>query len=331
MNNQRWLIYALGGGYGHFTRALSLARAAKQVGQTVEILFNSKLAINLIEHHLRDVPNLHLTPISPELSKDQVARLINDRLLTQTNYRVLIVDTFLRGLGGELKYILPQLKVPKILVHRDLNPKYLSSFDSTRAVNLFDQILIPGESAHFDTHKLSYKTPPWLLCGPGEVLTSQEARQALRVPTEDKRSIVAFMGSGTQAEIAQSLEYAVAIETQFPQLNIRKLVLGHDAEHSVAWPALRVLTAIDLLICSGGYNTVHEARATKTPFLAFPQPRLYDQQAKRLDAHETVETFAEVIAACAHLEARQSRRNDVSLNYINGAEAAVSKIQEISL
>ena len=85
MHNRRWLIYALGGGYGHFTRALSLARAAKQAGQTVEILYNSELAMGLAKNHLKDTSQLLLTPISYQHDKEQVASLISKRLLNHAN------------------------------------------------------------------------------------------------------------------------------------------------------------------------------------------------------------------------------------------------------
>ena len=39
-------------------------------------------------------------------------------VLLATSYNCLVIDTFPRGLGGELAEILPQLKqIPRVLIH----------------------------------------------------------------------------------------------------------------------------------------------------------------------------------------------------------------------
>ena len=46
--SSRWLIYALGGGLGHLSRAIALARvAARAAGRTIRVLTNSPFAASV--------------------------------------------------------------------------------------------------------------------------------------------------------------------------------------------------------------------------------------------------------------------------------------------
>ena len=47
MSGPHWLIYALGGGLGHVTRATSLIRAAEREGVTCTVLANTSLLASL--------------------------------------------------------------------------------------------------------------------------------------------------------------------------------------------------------------------------------------------------------------------------------------------
>ena len=85
--------------------------------------------------------------------------------LERSSANCLIVDTFPRGLVGELVNSLPLLSIPRFWVHRDLTPDYIAS----KAVGSFvqrhyTQILVPGETAA-PLRDLSsvYYTPPWCI------------------------------------------------------------------------------------------------------------------------------------------------------------------------
>ena len=66
-------------------------------------------------------------------------------MLEEEQYECVIVDTFPRGLGGELAEILPQLSVPKVLIHRDINPDYVIAKNLPDFVaDNFDLVIVPG-------------------------------------------------------------------------------------------------------------------------------------------------------------------------------------------
>jgi hypothetical protein len=333
MNSQRWVIYALGGGYGHFTRALSLAQAATRLKQSVEIIFNSGLAAAIPKETIRQNPKIHLKPIPAEFDKAQIRSILADRLIEDPNFDVFCVDTFARGLGGELVELLPQIRSKKILIHRDLNPRYVEEYNLEEVLPHYELILVPGESAAFDTHERAFKTPPWLVCDPESLLPRELARETLGVDVNDRRPVVAFMSTGTRAEMASSLRYAEQTQHKFPNLFVRNLnldpsTINHPLVHA-SWPAFRLLRGVDLLICSGGYNTVQEARAANTWFLGFAQKRLYDQQEKRLSPHERVQSLDEVFKACAELEAHGFHHHTAPIAFENGAIAAALRVNEL--
>ena len=62
-----------------------------------------------------------------------------------------------------------------------------------------------------------------------------------------------------------------------------------------AWPLLQLMQGIEVLVGAGGYNIVHESRATGTPLLALPKVRLYDNQLKRLKNSETFKSINHLI------------------------------------
>ncbi|MFP2930590.1 hypothetical protein ACLESO_36410, partial [Pyxidicoccus sp. 3LG] len=167
MAGLRWLVYALGGGMGHLTRAGALARMAARQGHAVSLLTNSPFAPGLpLEEVLGS--GVSVRRLGAELDKPTVRGAV-ERWLEEARADVLVVDTFPRGLGGELAPLLPGLRTRKVLVHRDLNPAYVARFDVARAVEAFELLLVPGEDAPFAGHPRAVRTAPWLLLEAGEL------------------------------------------------------------------------------------------------------------------------------------------------------------------
>jgi predicted glycosyltransferase len=108
-----WFIYALGGGWGHLTRAAALARAASP-RHAVRILTNSPYA-GVVRKAL---PELDVAALDPALPAPETRRAAL-REIRAARPSCLIVDTFPRGLGGELVPVLESLDAKKVLVHRD--------------------------------------------------------------------------------------------------------------------------------------------------------------------------------------------------------------------
>ncbi|WP_163783215.1 hypothetical protein [Myxococcus vastator] len=349
----RWLVYALGGGMGHLTRVSALARAASRRGHAVVLLTNSPFASGL---PLEDVlgTGVEVFRLNPALGREAVGEVVA-QCLEDVRPDLFVVDTFPRGLGGELAPLLPSVRARKVLIHRDVNPTYVKQYGLARAVDAFDLLLVPGEAAPFANHPRAVRTAPWLLLRASELLPRDKARARLGVPAEDTRALVAVMGCGTPEEVGEAGHIAARLEaTLGPDAVVRWLVppgaamdapasaprarQGRRAEASLAeglalrrstWPALAVLPGVDVLVGAGGYNTVQEARATGTPFVALARPRLYDRQALRLRPEERAGSVEALVARAAGLARAGPARSERP--YVSGTDDAVTLIERTVL
>ncbi|GAB4569556.1 MAG: hypothetical protein Tsb0020_23790 [Haliangiales bacterium] len=319
-----WLIYALGGGLGHLTRATALARAVLRRGHAVTLLVNTALA-GLVPYR-RELPGAEIVELSAALDRAGVAARVHE-ILARGGFEALIVDTFPRGLGGELSAYIATWPGAKIWIHRLLCDEYIAWGKLADVVDHYQRVLIPGEPARFADHPRARVTAPWLIRDADELLPRERARRELEVdPTAD---CVLVSGTGSEREIraaaalAERLTRALsdsgtrAVEVRFSGLGVA----------GMRWPLLRWLRGVDLLIGAGGYNTVSEARATATSLLAFAQPRRYDRQVLRLRAGEHIDSERDVCArALAQLRQRRGRA-DERLWYDNGVHRAVDEIE----
>jgi len=338
----RWLIYALGGGMGHLMRALALARAAARRGHSIRILSNSPFACELLSGQCRRLvdldPRITISPLSSRADCEVTRHHVRQEILTG-QYDVLVTDTFPRGLGGELADLLPKLDVPRILVHRDLNPRYVARFDLRSIADHYDRILIPGETAPLADAPHAVVTEPWLICDSGELLSADSARRTLGVEPHDPCRLAVVCGSGKPAELDDVAELSVQLQEHLgPGTAVRLAVLGRSLPSATAelrvrcWPLLAALGVVDLLIGAGGYNTVQETRATGTPLLAYARRRLYDRQHRRLRRNERVDNDVEVMDRAATILGTASPREfSPALRYPNGVHDAVRNIESLGV
>lgn len=322
----RILIYALGGGLGHATRALSLARALlRRRGEVrVCILSNSALARRLIP----EAPGrqLELRFFDPAWDKTRVAAALAP-IFSAGGFARLVVDTFPRGLGGELVGLLDAVACPKALVHRCLPRAYVARFDLASFVaERYDAVILPGEDAPLAGLKRARRTEPWLICQADEMRPREEVRRALGV--EDDEKLVAVIGCGTAEEIEEARRLARRIEGAG-----RAVRLFTPFDEAPRWPLFEDFLGFDAIVGAGGYNTVHEARAARRPLLSLPRRRLYDDQAGRLSAAERLEDDmgleARLAAALASV-APQVLAPQV-LAFENGADRAAELILDPEL
>ena len=326
MSAERWLLYALGGGMGHLTRAVALGRAARRRGHRVELVTNSAFAPLLPLETELGGSGVHR--LDARLDKHAVREAL-ERLLHDVRPEVLVVDTFPRGLGRELAPLLPGLKARKVLVHRDLHPDYVERFELERFLDPFDGILVPGEPAPFAHHPRAVRTPPWLVLDAAELLDVPSARRVLGVAGRAD-AVVAVLGCGRKEEVDEYAELARALRRGLgPDVHVQ--LLAPDVPPRL-WPALAVMRGIDVLVGAGGYNTVQEARATGTPLVALARPRLYDRQAVRLRDSERLASLDEALGRVGSLlKARQApRAQGAPPLYLNGTHEAVRIIEEVA-
>lgn len=328
----KWCLYALGGGLGHLTRSLALARAAIARGDDVTLLANSPYAESLpVSDELGN--RGRLVSIPPAFNRDQVAEFVR-RSLTASVFDVLVVDTFPRGLAGELAELLPELPGTKVLVHRDLNPRYVEQADLARFVTQYDLILSPGEIGPLADQPQVHSTAPWLIRNHDELLDQASAWELLRI-TDTHLPVIAVIASGFPSERQSVRELAARLShALIGRASVRLIALdqssGPTAAESVSlWPCLSTIRGIDLLVGAGGYNTVWEARATGTPLLAIARPRLYDRQDVRLESHERVANEAEAQQRVLDWVAQVAGHRQSIPDYVNGVQSAIQRIDAI--
>ena len=342
---RRWLIYALGGGFGHLTRALALARAATRFATTVEtsqppievtILSNSPFAGSVpVEAELG---NRHrLVQISPALDRAATVRAVRAALESES-FDVLVVDTFPRGLGGELADLIPNRGATHVLVHRHVRDEYVEQCRLQEFARHYDLILVPGEPAPLEHLAHSQRTAPWLIRDSHELFPPDAAAAALRA-SDNPAPVVAVIGTGKSSEMAEMEELAHQIAACFGKRICTRFISPGDhrsqrlrprseSELRLAisyWPFFELHHGVSLIVGSGGYNTVHEAHASQTPLISIPRKRMYDQQQSRLSACQTARTPAEVLV---RIESNLSQllcesRAD---GFSNGANEAVELI-----
>ncbi|OLP16080.1 hypothetical protein BST81_22905 [Leptolyngbya sp. 'hensonii'] len=348
-----WLIYALGGGWGHLTRALSLARVvARQY--SVKVLTNSVYAAGL---PAEEGAHLHIIPPKAGLRATcrQVEQLIHD-----LDYCCLVVDTFPRGLGGELASM-PRQKhgIPRVLIHRDISPKYVESkYLRAFVLTQFDRILVPGEcnlgAQQTDPNQnlpladlpQVHHTLPWLIRDAHELPDEATARSHLRLPAALSKKVVLVLASGRVEELPWFGEVARTLADYRPDLVVRLLSVTCPDNCPLElwvthWPAIETMIVADVVIGSAGYNTFYECQALGVPLVARPFWRLYDRQSARIQRWlgyqsqssaldwpvMSVQDTRGVVLAVEKLLQRE--RPHTVPTFVNGAIAAMQEIEQL--
>ncbi len=337
---ETWIIYALGGGWGHLNRALALGQIVA-AHRCIKIITNSPYAVLLRSASV--IAGCELHEISSDAGFTATCEKVRDVLLN-TRYSCLIVDTFPRGLGSELADILPQLKnIPRILIHRNINLRYVLAKDLRRFVaNNFDLVIVPGESNTVPLSDLPQvrHTAAWLIRSADALPDINKARLLLRLNPADYRSKTVVVCAAGRAEellwygkltgtLAESLT-GVAVRclaATCPENCPPDLWIFH-------WPGIECLLAADVVVGGGGYNTFYECAALKVPLVAFAMNRRYDRQDERVDQLTTaqrVESIDDAIAAVRHYLDCVTIPKSISshqLAFTNGAISAACLIEQ---
>jgi hypothetical protein len=327
MGSGPWLVYALGGGWGHLTRAAALVRAA---GGAVRILTNSPYASPVRAR----MPGLDIVALGPELPAVR-AREEAMRRVDISNAACLIVDTFPRGLGGELASLLPRLAAVRVLVHRDLNHEYVrrKGLDAFVRCN-YDLVIQPGAAERTPLAELPQvrTTAPWLIRSAHELPSREATRHLLRVG-ERRCVLVNAAGNRDEQEWYGSVSRALigALKGVAVRCVAAACPPGCPPECWLSyWPAMDLLPAMDAVVGGGGYNTVNECAACGVPLIARAWPRQYDRQARRAAGQaETLVTSVEeavaAVRACLERPGRTACRGE----FPNGAREAAQILQAL--
>ncbi len=329
------LYYALGGGLGHATRAIALARQLRRiVGGTHHLLVNTPFAGTL--RMVREI-GISIECLSPNAGADRALEFVarwHDRLRPE----LLIVDTFPRGLGGELAVLLPEWPGLRcVLIGRVLPREYVERYELARMVGEHYRLVIAaGETSRLAQSCSSITTAPFLIRDWAELPSRAQAARLLQL--DEDQSAVLLVGSGTVEECKEIQDLAQELARQWgpelPPLRLACPLGGWDAwrsdSHLVTmerFPLMDVLPGVRLLIGGAGYNLVHESRAAAVPGLFVPRERKYDDQFGRLQDGERLS--GDVIAAvCRELAEGRSARPTIR-RFSNGAVEAAEQIARL--
>lgn len=365
MEPKPWLIYALGGGWGHLTRGLALARLAAR-GRPVHLLVNSPYADQV---HW-DEPGLTLRRGGTELHS---TRAWVQAIFRERDWDAWIIDTFPRGLGGELTPLLeaaleaePRHRQRCVLIHRDLNPDYVRAKQLNPFVaRHYGLVLVPGdrEATSLIPALPFQRTPPWRIRDAAELPHPKAIRAQLNLSKAPLVLVCATGNADEQPIFGQFTAALAAHVSQSPPLSevvVRCLAptcppgcpqalwLSH-------WPALECLSLAQVVVGAAGYNLVQECDAVGVPLVAFAFRRRYDRQRLRAQSGGQEESIKlhkkvtlvrnnqEAIAAVLHqlqpkiarashpvsrLEPSRIASSAPVPVYVNGAAIALENIQQ---
>ncbi|GAB4275950.1 MAG: hypothetical protein Fur0025_00640 [Oscillatoriaceae cyanobacterium] len=298
-----WLIYALGGGWGHLVRALALGRIAA-AHHPVIIVCNSPYAADLLlytagdEEYLPIVEGCYIHAIPATATSAQTYQMVVE-ILTAEPYECLIVDTFPRGLGDELNKLLPQMgNSAKILVNRDINPDYVASQGLREFVTAnFDLVLGPDFMSFQSLPEMQVFSPsiypevkhtkPWLIRSPSELGGRAVAMSRLKLDPNQNPKVVLVCAAGNAEELYLYGQVTIGLDAALPDVVVRCLAPERPPQvpphlWQFHWPAIECFPAADVVVGAGGYNTVYECLAVGVPLVAFAFERKYDRQKMRV-------------------------------------------------
>jgi len=322
-NTAPWLIYALGNGWGHLNRALALARVAPV---PAHILVSSP-HVEMVRIRLQGSP-IHLHALPAGIAVPEVASYVREWVNAYPTAACLLVDTFPRGLVGDLVEILPDLSMPCFWIHRDLNPRYIAAKDVAAFVREhYVRILVPGEIAAPLRHLPNVCfTPPWVQ--PLDKL-SGISRQQFQLPVD--RPMLMVCVPGNDRDLAFFGEITQVLIRQFPNCTVRCLAHRRPPQCQPVkwishWPGIEVLQFASIAIGAAGYNTVYECKALGIPLVSFPCQRTYDRQAERAAANcfavKTIEDCVATVERLLHCLSSSSKTGQAP----NGIHIAINQI-----
>lgn len=333
-----WVIYAAGSGWGHLTRALALAREASSK-RPVTILSSSQLAVNILNSKAwHDFSCGNEINVQFEHSNNESFKTLVRNLLLKQDFSCLVVDTFPRGIIGELQpFFLTEKRARRVFVHRDITPEYVEEFSLRDYVrNNYALVINPGEKERPVLNDLAKDTNPWLIRNPDEIQEHECSRTDEHSDSELPMIIVCM--SGKEEEQILFGKIAQSILNLFPQVQLRCLAAAPLEQPELEklridyWPGMDVLNSADLVIGAAGYNTINECAALNVPLIACPLKRKYDRQLERSlnSSAITASTLEQVIEHTRlFLKNRTSRTRRKAHQFKNGAREAVQLIEAL--
>lgn len=332
-------------GLGHLSRGLNIAREVRALAPEAEITFH--------------VSNPGAASCCPPAYRCLVESGVSDATpwadaLRMASPDIAVFDTVLRPQDVAITTSRRAFVLRK--AHETRHADLLSS----GVLEQMDLVIIPHDEEEFDSPLSLRVRERTAFVGPIVRLPNREAQEALRQKYEIGPGdfvLTSTVGGGGFAQTAARLFETVSrahvllsprlptfrhIVVLGPQCSIKlDSVPGMTVVQSE--PELVNLLAIStLVVAEGGYNTVNELRAVKTPALFVPGARTYDNQEERVRALEALglarvltgspeEMAREVAAVATSKDALDSMRRCYAEDRLEpGNRAAAERILELA-
>jgi predicted glycosyltransferase len=228
------------------------------------------------------MPGLDLVALRSDFTAEE-ARVAVIREIEAAAPERLIVDTFPRGLVGELPAFFRSFQGRKIFVQRDLNPQYSAAFHLEDFIrDSYDLVVVPGD-ASVEPASYAQVTAPWVVRSWPEVPSRERALELLKL--DGTRPCVIVCAAGNPDEL-QWYGAVAALLLESGRCHVRCIAPfcpdGCPPGCWVRyWPAMDLYAAADVVVGGAGYNTIYECLACGVPLIARPWPRKYDRQGLR--------------------------------------------------
>jgi hypothetical protein len=233
-----------------------------------------------------------------------------------------VIDTLPRGVVGELVPLLEGWSgCPRVLIARPLKPAYVRACRIAKWVRRhYDLVLVPGEPGPLSELASAVLLPPFMIRDRDELPSREEALALVQA----REPVVLIAGTGTEDECREWC----AVAARWPATVPLRLAVPPGVQVEATGlvrhcPLIECLPAVRLLIGSGGYHLVHEARMVGVAGLFRPRRRQYDDQARRLRPGEIASDDLPAQAA-----ERLRQPPPVSEHAVNGAALAAQRIAE---
>lgn len=321
------MYYALGGGLGHLTRALGIARQfRKRRPEPFVILTNCR--VPLAEPGIF----LHLEA-NPEPAPEALGELVQC-LVRALQSAVLAVDAFPAGILGELPPVLPGLPCRRATLVRRLQERWVRQWALPDLLPLYDTLIEaePGFTLpEVPSTVRRVQVPPILVRDAGELLCREAARAAwghagagpliCSVVTGTRPADQGLLGVCRRVAARLGVAEGLRLVTPYPG--------GEPAgEYRFHFPLLEWLPGADLVIGPCGYNLCYETAALGLPAVFVPQPRLYDDQFARAAPRRLARSPEELEQQVREvLEA--GSRGPAANTFENGAGAAAQALGDL--
>ena len=270
----------MGGGLGHLQRAFAVLRWLRpRVPGLQPLLLTSSPYVSLAAR--QGVPAVRVPGLreARALPAGVPAALVEAALRALDPLDMLVVDTFVEGMYGELAPLLG-LARKRVLIARERadDPRLLPAWAG------YDLRLAPhAAAASADVEPVGLV----LLRTPGEALPRAAARAALGVTGE--APLVLAMHAGEDGEVVAFFDQVAAasallgVPHELVLLTPLPLPGGPWPRVRHVHPAAEVLPAADLVVCGAGYHSTWEARAFGRRVLVRAFARSHDVQAARAE------------------------------------------------